>query len=153
MAINGTRASALAALVTAVAAFTLPTLSQAGSPTGEHKAAHAKSHQVHRSYWMVRQHGKLTPHPLLLGKHLNSIKFGRSQWPSLRELWNHESEWIPTKRNPSTGACGIPQANPCSKIPRFGSIKSQIKWGLSYIKARYGNPAAALDHWYAYNWY
>ena len=106
-----------------------------------------------RVYWMIHQHGKLVTHPVLLGKHLNNIKFGRSQWPSLRELWTHESGWIPSKRNPSSGACGIPQALPCSKIPKFGSIKSQIKWGLNYIKGRYGSPAAALAHWYANNWY
>lgn len=76
-----------------------------------------------------------------------------SEWDALYELWMHESGWIVGNTNSSSGACGIPQALPCSKIPVPGDAASEIQWGLDYIAGRYGTPSAALAHWYANNWY
>lgn len=72
--------------------------------------------------------------------------FGDAHWPALQKLWQRESNWNPNARNPSSGACGIPQALPCSKIPDM-SPRGQVEWGLSYIKARYGTPSRAWSFW------
>lgn len=76
-----------------------------------------------------------------------------AQWEALLVLWRKESGWNPNARNRSSGACGIPQALPCSKIPNPSSIHSQIEWGLGYIAARYGTPSKALAFHRAHNWY
>jgi hypothetical protein len=65
----------------------------------------------------------------------------------LLDLWNHESGWRYDAENPS-GAYGIPQADPGSKMASAGADwatnpATQIKWGLGYIKALYGNPCNA----------
>ncbi len=67
-------------------------------------------------------------------------------------LWNKESGWNPNAYNSRSGAYGIPQALPASKMATAGTdyrtnYKTQINWGLSYIKSRYGSPSAA---WSAY---
>jgi uncharacterized protein YabE (DUF348 family) len=64
------------------------------------------------------------------------------QWDALYKLWMKESGWNPNSVNRSSGACGIPQAYPCSKITDK-SAAGQITWGLNYIKNRYGTPTAA----------
>ncbi len=71
-----------------------------------------------------------------------------SEWTSLYQLWEHESGWNPNAKNGSSGACGIPQANPCSKITAT-DVAGQITWGLSYIAHRYGDPNAAWAYWQA----
>ena len=80
-----------------------------------------------------------------------------SEFSSLVTLWYRESGWNPTAGN-SSGAYGIPQALPGSKMASYGSdyltnFKTQINWGLNYIKSRYGTPTKALNHSYKYNWY
>lgn len=84
--------------------------------------------------------------------------FGEDQWPCLYDLWMHESGWKTTAGNPSSGAYGIPQALPATKMAVYGAdymtnASVQITWGLNYIKGRYGSPCAAHDHWRAKNWY
>jgi hypothetical protein len=78
-----------------------------------------------------------------------------NEWDALYNLWMKESRWNPNSINSSSGACGIPQALPCSKIPDFSSVDSQITWGLNYIANRpqYGSPSKAWQHWLDYNWY
>lgn len=90
--------------------------------------------------------------PRTLGRSLNAIQFGDQHWPSLLALWNRESNWNPSARNRSSGACGIPQALPCSKIPDM-STQGQIEWGLQYIESRYGNPSNAWRFWLSHGWY
>lgn len=73
-------------------------------------------------------------------------------------LWNRESNWNPRAENSSSGAYGIPQSLPASKMASEGddyltNYKTQIKWGLKYIYNRYGSPSAALDHSYSVGWY
>lgn len=76
----------------------------------------------------------------------------------LINLWNRESGWNPRSHNKSSGAHGIPQALPASKMASEGSDyytngKTQIRWGLNYIKNRYGSPSAAWSHFCVCNWY
>ena len=76
----------------------------------------------------------------------------------LVSLWNKESKWNPYARNSGSGAYGIPQALPASKMAAYGSdyktnYKTQINWGLNYIKTRYGSPSAAWSYFKTHNWY
>lgn len=76
----------------------------------------------------------------------------------LVSLWNRESGWNPNSHNSSSGAHGIPQALPASKMASAGSdymtnYKTQINWGIGYIKGRYGSPSAAWAHSQRTGWY
>lgn len=73
-----------------------------------------------------------------------------SEWDALKKLWGNESGWNTDALNPSSGACGIPQAWPCSKIgDNWRDPKTQLTWGANYIADRYGSPSKALSFWYA----
>jgi hypothetical protein len=79
------------------------------------------------------------------------------QFGCLDSLWSKESGWNVYASNPS-GAYGIPQALPGSKMASAGSDwrtspATQIRWGLGYIAASYGSPCAAWSHSQSYNWY
>lgn len=81
-----------------------------------------------------------------------------AQWADLEALWTRESGWRYNATNPSSGAYGIPQALPGSKMASAGkdwktNASTQIRWGLSYIKSRYGSPAKANAFQKANNWY
>lgn len=69
-----------------------------------------------------------------------------------KKLIINESGCKPHAKNPSSGACGIPQAWPCSKLPcelnNSGAV-CQLKWMDSYVKGRYGSWDKALSFWYA----
>lgn len=77
-----------------------------------------------------------------------------AEWTALRNLWQRESNWNHRARNPSSGAYGIPQALPASKLAAAGpdwmtNPATQISWGLKYIKDRpdYGRPSKAWALW------
>jgi hypothetical protein len=79
------------------------------------------------------------------------------QWSCLQSLWQRESGWNWSAANPS-GAYGIPQALPGSKMASAGSDwrtnpATQIRWGLGYIADRYGSPCGAWGHSESYGWY
>lgn len=78
-----------------------------------------------------------------------------TQWSDLVALWNQESGWNDKAVNPSSGATGIPQLLPSAHAvpPGWSSPSVQIGWGLSYIAARYGSPAAAWAHEQQFGWY
>lgn len=82
-----------------------------------------------------------------------------AEWTALDKLWMQESGWNNKAKNSSSGAYGIPQALPESKLPKAGqqsggsSATAQIAWGLSYIKGRYGSPTVAWAHEQSNNWY
>jgi hypothetical protein len=80
-----------------------------------------------------------------------------TQYPCLNDIWTRESGWRYNAENAS-GAYGIPQALPGSKMASAGSDwetdpTTQIKWGLGYIQGRYGTPCAAWTFWQANGWY
>ncbi|MFD0685066.1 aggregation-promoting factor C-terminal-like domain-containing protein [Actinomadura fibrosa] len=88
----------------------------------------------------------------------------RHRWRSARQfrclerLWGRESHWNERAHNAASGAHGIPQALPGSKMasagPRWHSEpRTQIRWGLRYIRNRYGSPCAAWSHFQAAGWY
>ncbi|MBM7505028.1 lytic transglycosylase domain-containing protein [Agromyces aurantiacus] len=84
-------------------------------------------------------------------------------WPStefdcLVALWNKESGWRVNAYNASSGAYGIPQALPGSKMATAGAdwetnAATQIEWGLGYIQGRYGTPCGAWGHSQSVGWY
>jgi hypothetical protein len=78
------------------------------------------------------------------------------EWTALEKLWTRESNWNRHARNASSGAYGIPQALPHTKMPKAAwpesaggtsDLRTQIQWGLSYIKQRYGTPTMAWAFW------
>jgi hypothetical protein len=76
----------------------------------------------------------------------------------LVSLWNRESGWNEKARNASSGAYGIAQAVPPTKMATVGADwqtnpVTQIKWGLGYIKGRYKTPCGAWSHSQAKGWY
>jgi hypothetical protein len=94
-----------------------------------------------------------------LGYHL-LIEFGfaADQWPYLNALWTRESGWNHLAENRSSGAYGIPQSLPATKMAVVGpdwrtNPETQIKWGLAYIAARYGTPQGAWAHETRFGWY
>ena len=91
---------------------------------------------------------------------LSSYGFSADQMSPLISLWNGESGWNQFADNPSSDAYGIPQSLPGSKMASAGADwrtnpETQIRWGLQYIKDRYGNPAKAWQQWNARSphWY
>jgi hypothetical protein len=83
--------------------------------------------------------------------------WGDDQFACLVSLWNKESGWRYNAANPS-GAYGIPQALPGSKMGAYGADwqtnpATQIAWGLGYISGRYGNPCGAWGHSQSTGWY
>jgi len=89
---------------------------------------------------------------------LGNYNWGSKEFGPLKSLWNQESGWSYTATNPTSGAYGIPQSLPASKMASAGkdwrtNYKTQILWGLDYIRSRYGTPAEAWDHEKAHNWY
>ena len=84
--------------------------------------------------------------------------WGSGEFSCLNSLWEKESGWNYQASNPSSGAYGIPQALPGSKMSSFGSDwqtnpATQIKWGLDYIDGRYGSPCSAWSTAQSQGWY
>ncbi|KQX82302.1 MULTISPECIES: transglycosylase SLT domain-containing protein [Streptomyces] len=81
-----------------------------------------------------------------------------AQYKAFSNIVKHESGWNVTATNASSGAYGLVQALPASKMASAGSdwksnAKTQIKWGLDYMNSRYGSPVAAWNFWQANGWY
>ena len=78
-----------------------------------------------------------------------TYKWSDKQMACLNILWNNESHWNFKAHNYSSGATGIAQALPGNKMDvvatdwRTNPV-TQIKWGIRYIKIRYGTPCRAL---------
>ncbi|WP_043683727.1 aggregation-promoting factor C-terminal-like domain-containing protein [Streptomyces xylophagus] len=81
-----------------------------------------------------------------------------AQYNAFSKIVEHESGWNVTATNSSSGAYGLVQALPGSKMASAGSDwktnpATQIKWGLDYMNSRYGSPAAAWSFWQSNGWY
>lgn len=84
--------------------------------------------------------------------------WGNSEFACLVSLWNKESGWRVNAYNAGSGAYGIPQALPGSKMGSVGADwetnpATQITWGLNYIQGRYGTPCGAWGHSQSSGWY
>jgi len=102
--------------------------------------------------------GQSTGDPKGYARQLLSSRGEGGQFGCLDSLWGRESGWQVSASNASSGAYGIPQALPGSKIASVGpdwqsNAATQIQWGLGYIDGRYGSPCAAWSHSQANGWY
>ncbi|WP_104091362.1 transglycosylase [Arthrobacter sp. GMC3] len=89
---------------------------------------------------------------------LGAYGWDQGQFSCLVQLWNRESNWLTTATNPYSGAYGIAQSLPAEKYATAGSdwltnYRTQIEWGLGYIKNRYSSPCGAWAHSEAVGWY
>ncbi|WP_045322036.1 transglycosylase SLT domain-containing protein [Streptomyces sp. NRRL F-4428] len=81
-----------------------------------------------------------------------------AQFAAFDKIVSHESGWNPSATNASSGAYGLVQALPGSKMASAGADwktnpATQIKWGLDYMNSRYGSPVEAWNFWQANHWY
>jgi len=81
-----------------------------------------------------------------------------AEWTCLDELWTRESGWRMVWNYQGSGAYGIPQALPASKMASAGADymtdpATQIRWGLGYIRGTFGDPFTAWTHETASGWY
>ncbi|MFE5334501.1 G5 domain-containing protein [Isoptericola sp. NPDC056573] len=94
-----------------------------------------------------------------IGKQMAAARgWSGEQWSCLESLWTKESGWNASAANPSSGAYGIPQSLPGSKMASAGSDwqtnpATQIEWGLGYIADVYGTPCGAWGHSQSVGWY
>jgi len=80
--------------------------------------------------------------------------FGEGHFEALYYIIQKESGWTVGRVNSSSGACGLGQALPCSKLgDAYGDGIKELEWVLSYIKNRYGTPSNALAFWSTHRWY
>ncbi len=81
-----------------------------------------------------------------------------AEYDCLVALWNRESHWNVYAENKTSGAYGIPQALPGTKMATVAddwrtNPETQIIWGLGYIAGRYQTPCGAWDHSERKGWY
>ncbi|MFB7474460.1 transglycosylase SLT domain-containing protein [Kitasatospora sp. NPDC056184] len=81
-----------------------------------------------------------------------------NQLNSFSQIIAHESSWNVTATNPSSGAYGLAQALPGSKMATHGADwktnpTTQIRWALDYMNDRYGSPNNAWAFWQTHHWY
>lgn len=86
------------------------------------------------------------------------LGWGQDQYSCLVKLWTRESQWNSSAINKQSGAYGIPQALPGTKMASEGSDwatnpETQIRWGIKYIAGRYKTPCTALVHSNDLGWY
>ncbi|WP_455755320.1 aggregation-promoting factor C-terminal-like domain-containing protein [Streptomyces virginiae] len=81
-----------------------------------------------------------------------------AQFAAFNNIVSRESSWNHTATNASSGAYGLVQALPASKMASAGADwktnpATQIKWGLDYMNERYGSPVGAWNFWQTHHWY
>ncbi|MFF8265617.1 transglycosylase SLT domain-containing protein [Streptomyces virginiae] len=81
-----------------------------------------------------------------------------AQFAAFNNIVSRESGWNHTATNASSGAYGLVQALPASKMASAGADwktnpATQIKWGLNYMNERYGSPVGAWNFWQTHHWY
>jgi hypothetical protein len=84
-------------------------------------------------------------------------RIGAYNYGCIDKIFAYESKWNPRAGTPS-GAYGIPQAKPGSKMAAFGanwrySPLTQVKWGIWYVNSRYGSACSAYAHIQSTGWY
>jgi hypothetical protein len=128
-------------------------LAAAAKKAAEEKAARARA-LANRGY----EPGVTDPKEIARQILNNKFGYGSSQFDCFNNIIMRESMWRVNATNPSSGAYGIPQALPGSKMASEGSDwrtnpGTQIIWGIKYMKDRYGSPCAAWSFKSANGWY
>ena len=99
--------------------------------------------------------------PKASGGHKNWMRlagFKPSEYSAINWIVNHESGWNVRATNPSSGAYGLPQSLPGSKMASAGSDwrtnpVTQLRWMRKYVNSRYGGANGAIRFWKSHNWY
>ncbi|MEV7969911.1 hypothetical protein AB0O34_28600 [Sphaerisporangium sp. NPDC088356] len=131
------------------------------------RTARSAPYRVHRAVWRTSAHPNVrvwaprTPkgrNKAIAYRLVTQRSWPVTQFRCLDSLWTRESNWNHRAQNPSSGAYGIPQALPGYKMVGIGhdwrvNPATQIRWGLKYIKGRYGSPCGAWGHFQSHNWY
>jgi hypothetical protein len=144
---------------TAPAAIQAPGFAAATAPIATGRAVIVVPRKPARAATAVRHRPSPSASPRTLGRELAARRgWTGSQWTCLDRLWTRESGWHVHDENSSSGAYGIPQALPGSKMASAGSdwrtsAATQIRWGLGYIAGRYGSPCGAWQYSQAHNYY
>lgn len=89
---------------------------------------------------------------------LKVYEWGADEFTCVDKIWTQESNWQWNAENPTSGAYGIPQSLPAKKMASAGkdwktNPATQIRWGLKYIKDRYGTPCKAWAFKRGAGWY
>jgi hypothetical protein len=125
----------------------------AAKKVAEEKAARARA-LANRGY----QPGVTNPREIARQILKNKFGYGSSQFDCFNNIIVRESMWRVNATNPSSGAYGIPQALPGSKMASEGSDwrtnpATQIIWAIKYMEDRYGSPCSAWSFKSAHGWY
>lgn len=85
---------------------------------------------------------------------LSASNIPQSEWGYADWLVSKESGWNPNSTNRSSGACGLAQALPCSKVGAdpYNPVNS-LNWMNNYVMRRYGSWANAVNHSKTKGWY
>lgn len=85
---------------------------------------------------------------------MSAAGIARGDWAYVDYIVSKESGWNPNATNKSSGACGLVQALPCSKVPGNGyNPVDNLRWGNSYAIGRYGSWSAAYAFWTRNHWW
>lgn len=85
---------------------------------------------------------------------MTAAGIAQSDWGYVDYIVTRESGWNPNATNPSSGACGLVQALPCSKVPGGGyNPVANLQWANGYAVGRYGSWASAYSFWTANHWW
>lgn len=85
---------------------------------------------------------------------MTAAGIAESDWGYVDYIVGRESGWNPNATNSSSGACGLVQALPCSKVPGNGyDPVDNLRWGNGYAVGRYGSWAGAYAFWVNNNWW
>jgi hypothetical protein len=117
-----------------------------------HRPHHGRRHHHARRHWIHRLPQRIA------WSLLTAFHWAHWQFRYLDLLWIRESGWNPFASNPYSGAYGIPQALPASKMATAGpnwrtDARTQILWGMGYIRDRYVTPYRAWLHEMRCGWY
>jgi len=128
-------------------------IAAAAKKAAEEKAARARA-LANRGY----EPGVTDPKEIARQILKNKFGYGSSQFDCFNNIIMRESKWDINATNPSSGAYGIPQALPGSKMASEGSDwrtnpATQIIWGIKYMKDRYGSTCAAWSFKSSHGWY
>jgi hypothetical protein len=155
------KAAAAKAAAAKAAAAKAAAAKAAAARAAAQQAAQQQAAQQQAQQTAVQQPAASTPSgsPQQIAEQmLSQFGWSSSQFSCLQPLWAQESGWNIYASNPGSGAYGIPQALPGSKMASAGpdwqsNAATQIRWGLTYIQGTYGSPCAAWSHEQADGWY
>ncbi|MFL6026816.1 MAG: hypothetical protein ACJ72G_02890 [Friedmanniella sp.] len=124
------------------------------------KAAAAKAARERRQQVAARGYQPGTSNPREIARQIlrNKYGYGADQFSCFNNVIIRESNWDINATNAASGAYGIPQALPGSKMASVGSDwrtnpATQIIWAVGYMKSSYGSPCGAWGFKSSHGWY